>query len=545
MARGYRPVRRDQPFLLPPDMREWLPDDHAVHLIIEVVADHLDTSVLHARSRRGGVGRAGYDPDMLLTLLVWAYANRVTSSRQIEARCWTDVAFRVICAGDVPDHSVIARFRSRLGTEAAEALFTGVLVVCARLGMGQVGVITVDGTKVAASASRSANREEETLRKIAAELAAEHAANDAAEDQRPGPGGRGDQVPGGAGRPRSAQAAAERSRRIGAALAEIEAERQAARRAEEAAQQAEQDKAEAFWAAGGGKSPVPVGARVAAARQGLDQAIADREAQLAAMTARAAGDPDRRRAPRAGVHDYSRVKTARARLGKTIAQQKARRDKATARAAARVRSANMTDPGSRLMRVRGGWVQGYNAQNVASTDKLIIATQLTSDPVDMAWFGPMTEKAVRAAVLIAAHRPSTTCTAPDLPHGGIGQALGDAGYLSAANLLASGPDRLIATGRHRDLEKTARDGTTRQWDSEPIAAMAARLATPEAMTTYRQRGHIAETPHAQIKHNMRFRQFTMRGKDKATTEWVLVCTIHNLLKAITTGHLTPRTLTTL
>ena len=99
MAKGYRPVDRDQPFLFPPDMREWLPRDHQVWLVIAVVEDHLDTSAFHACRKTGGPGTAGYDPDMLATVLVWAYAHGVTSSRQIERLCRTDVAFRVICAG--------------------------------------------------------------------------------------------------------------------------------------------------------------------------------------------------------------------------------------------------------------------------------------------------------------------------------------------------------------------------------------------------------------------------------------------------------------
>ena len=110
MAKRYRPVDRDQPFLFPPDMREWLPPDHPVHLVITVVEDHLDTSAFHACRRTGGAGTAGYDPDMLATVLAWAYAHEVTSSRRIEELCRTDVAFRLICAGNLPDHSTVARF---------------------------------------------------------------------------------------------------------------------------------------------------------------------------------------------------------------------------------------------------------------------------------------------------------------------------------------------------------------------------------------------------------------------------------------------------
>src|SRR5436189_1348371 len=157
MAKGYRPVDRDQAFLLPPDMREWLPGDHPVHLVIAVVEDHLDTSVFHAGRRTGGAGTAGYDPDMLLTVLVWAYAHRVRSSRQMEELCRTDVAFRLFCAGNLPDHSTIARFRKDFGG-AVPGFFTGVLILCARLGMGRLGTVALDGTKIAASASKAANR---------------------------------------------------------------------------------------------------------------------------------------------------------------------------------------------------------------------------------------------------------------------------------------------------------------------------------------------------------------------------------------------------
>jgi len=83
VAKGYRPVVRDQPFLFPPDMRDWLPPDHPVWTVIAMVA-RLDTSAFHARRRTGGVGRAGYDPDMLLTLLIWAWLSGLRSSRRIE-----------------------------------------------------------------------------------------------------------------------------------------------------------------------------------------------------------------------------------------------------------------------------------------------------------------------------------------------------------------------------------------------------------------------------------------------------------------------------
>jgi transposase len=552
MAKGYRPVDRDQPFLLPPDMREWLPAGHPVWLVIRVVSDHLDTSAFHAGRRTGGAGTAGYDPDMLVALLMWAYAQGVTSSRRIEAACWSDVAFRVICAGDAPDHVTIARFRAAF-PGAVKDLFKEVLVLCARLGMGKLGTIALDGTKVTANASRAANRSEAALRKLAAQEAAKaaaaHAAADAAEDELYGEGQRGDEVPPDAVNP------ATRAARIAAALAELEAERQA----EEAAREAQ---AQDYLAQDGRvPGPPPQAAAVAAARAGLERARADRAAQIARLEARAAGPRvpgSRRDRPRRGVEDSGRVRAARARLARAEARAAEAQRKAAA-GAGPVR--NITDPDSRLMPVRGGaFIQGYNAQNVTSEDKLIIATELTCDTGDTGWFEPMLAQAEDAAGLITAHQPPPASASPDGQGStgdqgsGIGQVLADAGYCSEHNLTIEGPDRLIAVGKHRDLEKTARqaavapaaeDPAGHDAEEGPAAAMAARLATEEGITAYRKRGHIAETPHGQIKHNMGLRRLAMRGKPKAAAEWTFTCAVHNLLKAISTGHLTPATLATL
>jgi transposase len=534
MAKGYRPVVRDQVFLLPPDMREWLPEDHPVWLVIEVVGEHLDTSAFHGLRRTGGAGAAGYDPDMLLTVLVWAYAHEVTSSRDMERLCGTDVAFRVICGGNLPDHSTIARFRKDFPVAVGD-LFWQVLALCARLGMGKLGVVALDGTKIAASASKAANRTEEGLRKLAGQMVAAHAAADAADDERFGAGRRGDEVP--AWSPRR------RGERIAAALADLAAEREAAAAAEEA-------KAAEFrarLAAGQATGPAPKEAEVVLAREGVDREMARQQAKVDAWEqARAAG----RRVPRRpqAPEQYCRVRRARAKLDKAqarAADRKTAQDKAAGKDKAPVR--NITDPDSRLMPTRGGFIQGYNAQNVTSQDGLIIATELASDPADCQWYEPMTGRAQHAAALIGAHRAGLDCD------DSIGLVLADAGYCSEDNLTCAGPDRLIATAKRHDLEKAARtadrhhdsdDGAADQ-DTKALAAMAARLATGDGIAAYRRRGHIAETPHGHIKHNMGFRQLTMRGKTKAQAEWTFTCAVHNLFKAISTGHLTGQALTTL
>jgi transposase len=530
MAKGYLPVDRDQGFLLPPDMRQWLPASHPVWLVIDAVA-LLDTSALHAYRRTGGAGAAGYDPDMLATLLIWSYANGVTSSRRIERLCQQDVAFRVICAGRVPDHVTVARFRQQFA-ETAAGLFAQVLVLCARLGMGQVGTVALDGTKVAGNASKSANRTEAGLRKLAARMAARHAAADAEEDALFGRGGRGDDDP---GDPFT------RCERVAAALADLEAERAAAQAAEAA--KAEQFRAR--MAAGQRTGPAPARAAAQLAQEAVDRARAAQQAKVEAWErARAAGQPVPRR-PR-DPDRYCRVRQEQAKLDKARARAAAAEQKAAGKDKAPVR--NITDPDSRLMPVRGGgFLQGYNAQNVTSEDGLIIATELTQDPADYGWYQPMTAAAQDAAALIAAHRPG----GPDRDER-IGLVLADAGYCSEDNLTCDGPDRLIATGKRRLLEKAARaagghdsrDNSTGN-SSKALAAMTARLATEDGITAYRQRGHIAETPHGHIKHNLAIRRLSMRGISKASGEWTFITAVHNLTKAITSGHLTPQALTAL
>src|ERR1700733_15197999 len=284
MAKDYLPVDRDQAFLLPPDMRDWLGGDHPGWVGIDAVR-LMDTSAFHARRRRGGAGAAGFDPDMLLTLLVWAYANGITSSRRIERLCQQDLAFMVICAGRAPDHVTVARFRQQFAQTAAP-FFAQVLLLCARMGMGQVGVVAIDGTKIAASASRDANRSEDGLRKLAAEMAARHADADRREDALFGQGRRGDDDP---GDPRT------REERVAAALASIQAEREAA----EAAERAPAGESGARARAGsprGGRGPAAAEVALAEERVARETAayqakVAAREAAAAAGRPRSGGAP--------------------------------------------------------------------------------------------------------------------------------------------------------------------------------------------------------------------------------------------------------------
>src|ERR671910_1605034 len=189
MAQNFIACDREQELLLPPSLREWLREEHLAWFVLEAVAE-MDLAAFVASYRDDGWGRAAHDPAMMVALLIYAYAIGVRSSRAIERHCREDVAFRVITANRAPDHATIARFRVRHEAAIAE-LFGEVLGLCARSGLVRVGVVAVDGTKIAAAATHHATRSYE---QIAREILEEAARIDAAEDELYGEE-RGDELP--------------------------------------------------------------------------------------------------------------------------------------------------------------------------------------------------------------------------------------------------------------------------------------------------------------------------------------------------------------
>jgi transposase len=497
MAYGYRPVVRDQPFLLPPDLREWLPAGHLAWFVIDAV-ESLDLSRFRVRSAAGPAGRAAYDPRMLLALLVYGYARGLRSSRRIERACCEDVAFRVICAQDPPDHATIARFRRHwfADGEAMGGVFAQVLQIAARAGLGRLGLVAVDGTKIAANASKDANRTREKLAELAARMLAEAEEADAAEDALFG-GERGDEVPAELADPVT------RRERIAAAAAQLDAERAAVEAA--AARQA---------------------ARVVAAEQEVARRIAAQQAKAEDWDRRKAGPGPAPRGPRpVEPGGYVRVREATARLAKARARAAVppgRRKKDAGRKKTTGPVANITDPHSHLMPVRGGgFIQGYNGQAARSADGLILAALVTAQTTDYASFGPLLDQVQQASDLLRAHARGPL----HRKRARTGTVLADAGYLSEDNLTRPGPGRLIATGRRRGGRRLGPHGT----------AMAARLADPLAAATYRQRAPIIETAFGHRKHNLGFRRFSMRGLPRVTGEWTFAAAVDNLTKIHATG----------
>jgi transposase len=184
MAYNFRACDRDQAFLLPFDVRDWLPADHLAWFILDVV-DQLDLHPFLTAYRADGHGRAAYHPRMLLAVLLYGYCTGVRSSRQIERRCHEDIAFRVLSANSTPDHVTVARFRVR-HEQALAGLLVASLKLCAAAGMVRLGLIALDGTKIEANAAAAANRTHAHLEAQVAELLAQAAEADRAEDRAPG-----------------------------------------------------------------------------------------------------------------------------------------------------------------------------------------------------------------------------------------------------------------------------------------------------------------------------------------------------------------------
>src|SRR5438874_4325604 len=161
MPQNFIACDRAQTMLLPPDLTDWVPDDHVVWSILGAV-EQMDLSAFYGVYRENGQGRAAYEPSMMVALLLYSYARGNRSSRGIERACREDVTYKLITAMRVPDHSTIAEFRRRHERALGE-LFTAVLALCREAGLVEVGVISIDSVKIRANASRGANRSYEKL----------------------------------------------------------------------------------------------------------------------------------------------------------------------------------------------------------------------------------------------------------------------------------------------------------------------------------------------------------------------------------------------
>lgn len=200
MPKGYRPYLPEQDLLLPPSLRDWLPENHLAYFVSDVV-DQLDLSVICAVYEREMRGQPPYDPRMMAKLLVYGYCVGVYSARKIQQRLVEDVAFRVLAAGNEPDFRTISDFR-KIHLKALEGLFEQVLKIVLETGALKLGRVALDGTKVKANASKHKamsydrmREQEKLIRAQVKEMLARAEATDAEEDARYGKDKRGDELP--------------------------------------------------------------------------------------------------------------------------------------------------------------------------------------------------------------------------------------------------------------------------------------------------------------------------------------------------------------
>jgi len=456
MPQNFIAVDREQAFLLAPDVRDWLPEGHLAWFVLDAVAE-MDLSAFYAAYRRDGWGRPAYDPAMMVALLLYAYARAERSSRGIERRCGEDVAYRVITANQVPDHATIARFR-RDHEDAIADLFTEVLALCAKAGLVNVGVIAVDGTKLHANASDRSNL---TYEQIARELLEQAEEIDRGEDERFGEA-RGDELP------PELRVSGDRRKRLAAARRLLDDEREA---------EAEQVPRERI-------SRLKQGERRLREEWELDERVNAeyerwRERGISVDGRRLGGrDPDHYRHPESpqGI-------------------------------------ANSTDPGSRKVKTPRGYMQGYNAQAVATAEQIVVAAEVTVTTSDSTHLAPMITAACEELHAAGIKPPEVV--------------VADAGYWNGAHiehLVNQGIQTLVCPEALK--RKTPRPGR----DKGLYAFMRRVLESEAGHALYKQRQVMIEPVFAHIKHNRRADRFQRRGRAACRSEWRLITATHNLMK---------------
>lgn len=506
VTREYLCPARDQLFLMPVSMRDWLDEGHLAFFVLDVIGE-LETRGLHHRPG-GCAGRPPYEPEMMVAVLLYAYCCGIRSSRQIEAHCRTDAAFRVICGGLVPDHATIARFVVE-HEQSLEGLFVEGLRVCAAAGLADLSVVALDGTKIAADASLQRNRDGEWIQREVAKLMAL-----TGQEEQPAAAG-ADALPG-VESVAEISSPAGRLARLMAALAVVEAEDQAV--AEEAARQAQAAaaKAEHGRKLAGRKPTEP---QAALARAEIDHRVASE--RLASMqTARAAKLQAAARGEKLKAPPPCRIEHAKGALARAEAAL-AGAKQAIKAVPPQAHRANITDPDSRIMSTKDGWVQGYNAQAIVNPKQIVLACEVSQDAGDVQLYEPMNDKLTQSL------------TAAGIT-GEIELELADAGYCSEHNLTCPGPDRLIATQKSHKQRATARElGLA---DGPPPPGLSATeemehlLRTPQGATAYKQRSQLIEPVFGDRKHNRQIRRFRRRGLDAARSEWAFIHLAGNMLK---------------
>lgn len=457
MGYNFRDLNRNQMYLLPVSMDEWLPEDDLAWVIIEAV-NQMDLMAFYAKYRKDGMGGKGYDPSVLLSLLLYSYCMGIRSSRKIEWLC--GIAYRVITGNQFPDHCTISRFRKNNEVEL-ENLFTEVLRICHAAGLVKVGIVALDGSKMPANASLSSNRTEEHIHEEVRKFLKEADKIDAEEDSLYGEDKRGDELP------EELRKGTSRAKRLFECKERLEAE---LKESDEAERMREQER---------------------------------KEKELEAL---------------------EKFKKVRGRKPKFLGKKEDKNGEKEKEEKEKKPCANVTDPDSRIMKTRKGFIQGYNAQAVVTEGQIIIAAEITQEANDQHQLHPMIEKAQDNLVKAGIEEKIDT-------------VLADAGYCSESNLSKSGPDTpelIIAVKKdykqRKDMKEESAPKGRIPSNLTHRERMERKLKTKRGKSLYKKRGQTVEPVFGQIKSGRGCDGFIVRGKPNCNSEWKIICSAHNLLK---------------
>jgi transposase len=505
MAMNFLACDREQAFLMPPDPRDWLPEGHLAWFLLASV-EEMDLSAFYGSYRTDGWGRAAFEPSMMVSLLLYAYARGERSSRGIERKCVEDVAYRVIAAQQKPDHATIARFRARHEDALAE-LFSSVLGLCKEAGLVKVGVVAIDGTKVHANASHHSNLDYEQL---AREIIKEASEIDAAEDELYGDA-RGDELP------EHLQSAEGRRAALQEAKRKLEGEK---------------DGSQENQAAGEAEAPkvkIELDSEVIVPRiQGREGWLREARHQLDEHRRREARPIPRSRAERLLEAERRMVQDLEVERAANEAYEHYRahgRDKQGRRLGSPPKpyeppetpagKINTTDLDSRNVKTPRSYTQGYNTQAVVNEEQIVLAAELTASSPDFGHLEPMVKATKRELQAIGVTQTP-------------GVALADSGYWNEEQI-----DNVVSNEHVQVLippDAGKRDTPRPGWDGGRYTSMRKTLESDYGGGLYRRRKAMVEPVFAQTKHNRRINQFQRRGRSAALSEWRLITATHNLLK---------------
>jgi transposase len=501
MPQNFIECDREQAFLMPPSLRDWLPADHLAWFVIESV-DRLDLGAFYAAYRADGHGRAAYEPSVMVSLVLYAYSTNVRSSRAIERHCRQDIAYRVITGNRVPDHATIARFIVRHQQRLAE-LFTSVLRLCARAGLVSSGVVAVDGTKLSASANSDANVDYD---RVAKEIITEAIATDAAEDDQHGDA-RGDELP-----PELSTEAARREWLTRALEQQQSAEGEVE---EDAPVEAPGDPLDGFDAE-----------RILARTQGRQGWLREAHRQLEQERWETAGPIPRSRSERLRVAARQFEENLTAELRGNQAYEASREQRrGTRRLGGPPKpyeppeiprgEVNVTDPDSRRMKGNRRYIQGYNAQAVVNEEQIVLPAEISTAAGDFSHLRPMIEAALGELEQAGETEKPTV-------------AVADAQYWNEQHM-----DDVTAEHGIRVLippDSGKREGERPGWTGGRYSFMRRVLGTELGKQLYRKRQRSIEPVYGHTKHNRRFDRLNYRGRRAVRTEWRLITMSHNLTK---------------